>query len=239
MILRIVTAPATRKAEIQPVSPPTIPRGTQSRELNWTNSKMNKPLPTMFANTSIAFTQQEEHDGLLKNEFATERGAMLSFEASHLTFAEEFFNDFNDLDDSDDEDNTATSTNTAKFNRVYARIESRLVRKHIVSGALSCAPFSPTSAHKAPKYQFTSTTKNLGLYDFTGPDASGLTTKNTTPTAPTTNHRRANSCSTTDLSERIVDHIAIPPTANESAGLKRGVVVSEMKKSAKDKARAA
>ena len=79
----------------------------------------------------------------------------------------------------------------------------------------------------------------VGLYDLIGLDASRLSTNNTTPTAPTTNHRRTNSCPTADLSELIVDLIATPPTANESAGLQKGVVVSQMKKSAKDQAPAA
>ena len=194
----------------------------------------------MFANTSIAFTQQEEYDGLLQNEIATERGAMVSFEVSHLTFAEEYLNDFDDLDDdSDDEDDAVASTNTDKLDQGYARIERRLVRKHVDSGVLSCPSFSPTSAHKGPTYQFTSHSKNLGLYDFASQDASRLSAKNTTPTAPPTNHRRANSCNTTELSDLIADIIATPPAANESAGLEKDVVVSEMKESAKDQAPAA
>ena len=182
----------------------------------------------MFANTSIAFTQQEEYDGILQDESATGRGAMVSFEASYLTFAEEFLNDaFDDLDDdSDDEDDTVASASADEPDRGYARIESRLVRKHVVSGALTCAPSSSTSAHKGPTYHFTSHDKNLGLYDFASQDASRLSAKNTTPTAPPTNHRRTNSCPTTDLSELIADIIATSPAA-------------EMKKSAKDQAPAA
>ena len=79
----------------------------------------------------------------------------------------------------------------------------------------------------------------VGLYDLIGLDASRLSANNISPNAPTTNHRRTNSCPTADLSELIVDLIATPPTANESAGLQKGVVVSEMKKSAKDQALAA
>ena len=189
----------------------------------------------MFANTSVAHTELEEYKGLLHNESAS--GAMVSFEVSHLTFAEEFLNDFDDLDDdSEDEDDTVTSTTTC----AYARIQSRLVHKHVDSGALAGAPSSSSaSAHRGPTYHFTSHSKDLGLNEFACPDASRLSTTSTAPITQPTTHRRTNSCPSTDLSELIVDLIANPPTANESTGLQKAVVVSEMKKSAKDQAPAA
>ena len=199
---------------------------------------MNRPLPTMFVNTSIAQAQPEEYDGLLQDEFATGRGAMVSFEVSPLLFAKEYLHDL-DLDDSDDEDDTATSTNTDELDRGYARIESRLVRKHVDSGALARATPSSNSAHKGPTYHFTSHSKDLGLNEFACPDASRLSTTSTAPITQPTTHRRTNSCPTTDLSELIVDLIANPTTANESTGLQKAAVVSEMKKSAKDQAPAA
>ena len=193
----------------------------------------------MFANTSIAHAQPEGYDGILQDKSATGRGALVSFEVSHLTFAEQYLYDFDDLDDSDDEDDTVTSTKTDELDRGYARLESRLVRKHVESGDLSCTPSSFNQAHKGPTYHFTSHSKNLGLYSSTGLDAARLNSNNTTTTAPATNHRRTNSCPTTELSELIVDLIATPHTANVTAGLQKAAVVSEMKKSAKDQAPAA
>ena len=152
----------------------------------------------------------------LRNE--TSSNGPISYEASALEWFSQLILDDDDFEDSDsdtdNEDGLEPSTIYAKLSAASARVEDKLMSKHIKSGRIKDehASTDVTSSYHRYRFQNTTTNEDLGLRR--GIDAAtfaaaaidtaqrSIPPPNNTPTQHHGHrHRRTNSCPTVELGE--------------------------------------
>lgn len=152
----------------------------------------------------------------LRNE--TSSNGPISYEASALEWFSQLIldeDDFAEDSDSDNEDESELDTVYAKFSAASARVEEKLMSKHIKSGRIKdehASSTDVTSSFHRYRFQNTATNEDLGLRR--GIDAAAFavaidTAQRSTPSPNNTpthhhgghRHRRTNSCPTVELGE--------------------------------------
>ena len=165
----------------------------------------------------------------LRNE--TSSNGPISYEASALEWFSQLILDDDDFEDSDSDTDTDPSTIYAKLSAASARVEDKLMSKHIKSGRIKDehASTDVTSSYHRYRFQNTTTNEDLGLRRRTDAAtfAAAIDTAqrsvpppNNTPTHHHGHrHRRTNRCPTVELGEmfnstQITDelHILAPKT---------------------------